>query len=110
MKENVVRHLRDAIGLGPDDIPAVYGEFLKTLGKSLDDLRRASDPIDFLGVRAATHTLMGFSHNVGATDLGDAAKALNAAAHDANAEACLVGIREIEAICDTYRDDKVPMP
>ena len=105
MKENVVRHLREVVGLESDEIPAVYGEFLKAIEECLAGLRAAADPVDFRGVRAATHLLMGFSRNVGAGDLGDAAHALNAAAHAADAAACRIGIREIEELCDAYRDD-----
>ena len=108
MRENVVRHLREVVGLDDSEIPGVYGIFLKTLGESLDGLRAATDPIDFRAIRSATHLLMGFARNVGAADLGDAARALNAAAHAAEAEACRLGIREIEEICAAYRDDAPP--
>ena len=105
MRENVVRHLRDVVGLDPAEIPGVYEIFLKTLAECLDGLRAAADPPDFRAVRTATHTLMGFARNVGAADLGDAAHALNAAAHAADAETCRIGIREIEALCAAYRED-----
>jgi len=103
MKENVVRHLRDGLGLGPEEIADIYGVFLHTLSQCLDQLRAAGDPPDFLAVRAATHTLKGFARNVGAADLGDAALALNAAAHAGDAEACRCGIRDVESICNEYR-------
>lgn len=105
MRENVVRHLRDVVGLDPAEIPGIYGIFRKTLGESLDGLRAAADPVDFRGIRSATHLLMGFARNVGAADLGDAARALNAAAHAAEAEACRLGIREIEELAAAYLDD-----
>ena len=54
MRENVVRHLRDVVGLDPEEIPGVYGIFRKTLGESLDGLRAAADPVDFRGIRSAT--------------------------------------------------------
>ena len=53
---------------------------------------------------------MGFVRNVGAAELGEAALALNTSAHAADAEACLLGIREIEALCASYRDDAPPQP
>lgn len=105
MRENVLRHLRDTVGLEPAELPGVYEIFLQTLAKCIDDLRAAADPIDFLAIRAATHTMMGFARNTGAADLGDAAHALNAAAHEADADACRCGIRELEALAVTYRDD-----
>ena len=105
MKENVVRHLREAVGVEPGEVPEIYGIFLKSIFECLDGLHAAADPVDFRAVRSATHLLMGFSRNVGAADLGDAAQALNAAAHAADAEACRIGIREVEALCNAYRDD-----
>ncbi len=110
MREDVVHHLRDVVGLDPSEIPGIYGIFLKTLADSLVGLRAAADPVDFRAIRSATHLLMGFSRNVGAADLGDAARALNAAAHAAEAEACRIGIREIEELCATYRDDALAPP
>ena len=57
---------------------------------------------------------MGFALNIGASDLGDAARALNAAAHDTDEEACRLGIRKIEELCAAYRDDalleRLPAP
>ncbi len=105
MKEDVVRHLREAVGLAPEEIPALYASFLRTLDGCLDTLRAAGDPPSFTAVRAATHAMMGFARNVGAADLGDAALALNAAAHAADAAACRCGIREIESLCAAYRDE-----
>lgn len=114
MRENVVRHLRDNVGLDLGEIPGVYEIFLQTVSKCIADLRAASDPVDFRAIRAVTHTMMGFARNTGAADLGDAAHALNAAAHEADAEACLCGIHEIEALAETYRDnsqdDETPAP
>lgn len=108
MKEDVVRHLRETLGLPPEEIPAFYETFLRTLDECLASLRAAGDPPSFAAVRAATHTLMGFARNVGAADLGDAALALNAAAHAADADACRCGIREIESLCGAYRDGESP--
>lgn len=103
MNENVVRHLRDALGLEPEEIPELYGTFLRTFAECLGRLRAAADPPDFIAIRGATHTLMGFARNVGAADLGDAALALNAAAHAADPGACALGVREIEELYQRYQ-------
>ena len=110
MNENVVRHLRDVLGLEPDEITDIYGIFQRSLSECLGALRAASDPVDFRAIRAATHTLMGFARNAGAADLGEAAHALNAAAHAADADACLLGIREIETLAGAYRVAAPPQP
>lgn len=105
MNEKIVRHLRDDLGLDEADIPAIYDSFLGTLADCADKLRAAADPPDYAAIRAATHTIIGFSRNVGALDLGDAATALNAAAHAGDAAACQYGISEIRELCDQYRSE-----
>ena len=102
MKAEIVSHLRDVLGLDEADIPAIYESFLGTLTECADKLRGSLDPPDYLTIRAATHTIIGFARNVGAMDLGDAATALNAAAHAADAAACSVGVSEILALRDRY--------
>lgn len=102
MHEKLVGHLRDVLGLSPDEIPAFYATFLKTVSGCVEQLRGAAAGPDYTAIRAATHTLMGFSRNVGAADLGDAALALNGAAHAADPAACAIGIREIEALYRKY--------
>ena len=105
MNEKIVRHLRDDLGLDEADIPAIYASFLGTLEECANNLRAAANPPDYTAIRAATHTIIGFSRNVGAIDLGDAATALNAAAHAADAAACACGISESCELCDQYRSE-----
>ena len=109
MKQNVVDHFLTALHLTPEEVPGLYATFIRALGECLDQLRAADgNPPDFLAIRRATHTLLGFARNVGAIDLGDAALALNAAAHTSDAAACSLGIRDIESIYSKYRDDPAP--
>ncbi len=104
MKSNVVKHFLEVLHLTPEEVPELYGTFLRTLGESLVQLHAADGPQpDYLAIRRATHTLMGFAKNVGATDLGDAALALTAAAHAADAAACSLGIQDIQTLSDAYR-------
>ena len=107
MTDDVLRHMRDALHLGDDEIPVFYGMFLRTFESAVEGLRGAfanpSRP-DFLAIRSATHSLVGFSRNIGAVDLGDAAKALNAAAHAGDAAACALGASDIEELYRHYRD------
>ena len=103
MKQNVVDHFLNVLHLPPEEVPALYDTFLRTLDECLAQLHAADGPApDYLAIRRATHTLMGFARNVGAADLGDAAQALNGAAHAASPSACSLGIRDIESISAAY--------
>ena len=104
MNGNVVRHLREGLGVGPEEIPALYATFLRTFGECVERLRAAAGAPDYFAIRGATHALMGFARNVGAADLGDAALALNAAAHAADPRACALGVREIGELYQRYQE------
>ena len=105
MNPNVVHHFKEVLGLSEEEVPALYDTFVRTLRECLDQLRAADGPEpDYLAIRRATHTLMGFSRNAGASDIGDAAQALNAAAHAADPTACSFGIHDIAELCANYFD------
>lgn len=105
MNEQIVNHIRNVLGIGEEDVPVIYESFLTTFSECVDKLRAAVDPPDFLAIRAATHMIVGFARNVGAEDLGEAAAALNAAAHAADARACACGVAEICEFYDRYTAD-----
>ena len=48
MNENVVRHLRDVLGLEPDEITDIYGIFQRSLSECLGALRAASDGLELV--------------------------------------------------------------
>ena len=105
MKQNIIDYLTSELGLPVEAVPEFYDTFLNSLAECLGQLREADGPTpDYLAIRRATHTIKGFARNVGANDLGDAAVALNAAAHAADAPACSLGIRDIESMYIAYRD------
>lgn len=105
MHPNVVHHFQEVLGLSEEEVPALYDTFVHTLRDCLEQLRAADGPEpDYLAIRRATHTLMGFSRNAGASDIGDAAQALNAAAHAADPAACSLGIKDIADLCNKYFD------
>ena len=109
MNENIVHHLRDVLELEPEEIPSLYQTFLRSFGECAGRLRAAVAAPDYVAIRAATHTLMGFARNIGANDLGDAALALNRAAHAADPAACALGVREIEELLQRYQAE-APAP
>ena len=101
MKQDVYNFFSNELGLGPDDIGPLYESFVDSFGEVARDLRQAS-PTDETELRRITHAIIGFSQNVGALDLFDAAKALNAAAQAGDAPACEAGAARILALYDEY--------
>ena len=105
MLNDVKDHFRAELGL-PDEL---LGEFVDTFLLSFDnsaaELRAilAAPEVDFLAVRRATHTITGFAQTSGAADLLEAALALNASAHAADAAACRDGSRAILDLHARYR-------
>ena len=105
MNARIVNHIRNVLGIGEEDIPVIYDSFLATFSECVEKLRAAVDPPDYLAIRAATHMIVGFARTVGAEDLGEAAAALNAAAHAADPGACACGVAEICEYYDRYTAD-----
>ena len=101
MKKDVLDYLRNNIGLDEDEAKPLYDAFLESFDTTVEDLR-STEPSDFAGIRRVTHAIIGFSQNLGAQDLFDAAKALNASAHAMNETACKAGMEAILDLHDAY--------
>jgi TPR repeat protein len=101
MKQDVIDFFTNELGLEPDDIGPLYESFVGSFGEVARDLRNAS-PTDETELRRITHAIIGFSQNVGALDLFEAAKTLNAAAKAGDASACHAGMARILALYDDY--------
>lgn len=104
MKQDIVRHLRETfpVPLSDDDLAALLADFMASFSACADSLRSLPSPTDFLAIRRVTHTLKGFSENVGATDLSSLATALNTAAKATDSSVCSVYIAEILALYERY--------
>lgn len=101
MKQDVFDYLRNDLGLDEGDAAPLYEAFVESFNQTVGDLR-ATDPSDFDGIRRVTHAIIGFSQNLGAKDLFEAAKTLNASAHACNTASCEKGIAAIFALHDAY--------
>lgn len=101
MKQDVLNYLYKDLGLGDDEALPLYDAFLESFSKTVNDLR-ATDPSDFMGIRRVTHAMIGFSQNLGAHDLFDVAKSLNASAHACDVAACESRAAAILALYDAY--------
>ena len=101
MKNDVLAFFRDDLGLGDDEAAPLYQSFMESFGDIVRDLRVAADS-DFMELRRITHAIIGFSQNVGAIDLFEAAKSLNASAKAADTAACHTGAEQIISLYDAY--------
>ncbi len=99
MKKDVIDYLVTAMGLTMEDTPELYESFIGSFADCVGDLRAMPDYTDFMAIRRVTHTLIGFSQNVGAQDLFEAARALNLCAKAEDSDGCA---RAAQAIFDLY--------
>ena len=97
MKADLERNLRETlpVPLTDEEVHEILSTFMDSFTKCADELRGISDGTDFEAIRRITHSLKGFSANIGAHDLHALALTLNAAAHAADPAACASHIREI---------------
>ena len=102
MKEDVYRFFLEDLGLGHDDAEPLYESFLESFAETVAELRDARAD-DEAALRRITHSIIGFSQNVGAGDLLEAARRLNAAAKAGDAEACTKGAADIVALYEAYK-------
>ena len=101
MKQDVLDFFTQELGLAPDDVGPLYETFVESFGAVARDLRAAS-PSDEMELRRVTHAIIGFSQNVGAQDLFEAAKALNTAAKAGDVPSCEVWKARILDLYDEY--------
>ena len=104
MKKDVLDFLRDELGLEPDEVGPLYESFMDSFVEIANELRSMSRD-DVPGLRRVTHSIIGFSQNVGAIDLYEAAKELNAAAKSDDLDARDAGMAKIAALYDAYARD-----
>lgn len=79
MITDIVNHLKDMLELPDEEIPEFIDTFLVSLDDCCEQLKTEMENPDFSAIRIITHTLSGFTANMGAEDLLAAAKELNAA-------------------------------
>lgn len=102
MITDIVKHLKDMLELSDEEIPEFIDTFLVSLDDCCEQLKTEVENPDFAAIRITTHTLSGFTANMGAEDLLAATKELNAAAKIPDAELCRKGIATILALREEY--------
>lgn len=101
MKSDVINFLSSELGLEPEDAQPLYESFMEAFGEVVGELRETR-PDDEAGLRRITHNMMGFSQNVGALDLFEAAKVLNACAKAHDVPGAEASSARIIALHDAY--------
>ncbi len=107
MKKDIIEHLKVILELEEEDC----GEFLEAFIQSFDECCADLKPMegkpvpDYAKLRTVTHTLKGFSENMGAYDLLEITNALNNAAKQLDAEACQREIGNIFKLQQAYHDE-----
>ena len=106
MKQDIATYLVNELGLSEEDVPELYESFIDSFADCVKDIRALSSFSDFMEIRRITHTLIGFSQNVGATDLYEVSRALNSCAHAEDPVACEKAAQKIIALFDAYCIEK----
>ena len=99
MKQDIANYLVNELGLTEADVPELYESFLGSFAECIKDIRALSSFSDFMEIRRITHTLIGFSQNVGANDLFEASRDLNLCAKAEDVPGCE---RAAQGIIDLY--------
>lgn len=101
MKQDVFDFFINGLGLSTEDAQPLYDTFLESFGEMVDALHAAS-PDDEMELRRITHSIIGFSQNVGAMDLFEAAKSLNACAKAHDVPGAADGVARIISLFEHY--------
>ena len=102
MKADISAHLKELLELEDDEIQEFYEAFIKEFDKSCIDLQEPGVDSDFQKLRIITHTMFGYSENMGAMDLFALAKELNAAAKAEDVPTCQASIQKIFKMHEAY--------
>lgn len=103
MKQDVLSHLKEMLGLEDSELPEFYDSFMQSFGECAEELRNLSSPSEFMEIRRVTHAIFGFSQSVNAMDLYEVSKDLNAAAKAEDPVQCANQISALLAVYDAYR-------
>lgn len=106
MKQDIANYLVSELGLSDSDVPELYESFLGSFADCVKDIHALSSFSDFMEIRRITHTLIGFSQNVGATDLFEASRALNLCAKAEDVPGCERAAQGIVDLYDKYMAEK----
>lgn len=107
MKKDIIGHLKVILELEEEECGEFIDAFIQSFDECCQDLKPQVDmPVpDYAKLRTITHTLKGFSENMGAFDLLEITNALNDAAKRMNAEDCHREIDNIFKLQQAYHDE-----
>ncbi len=104
MKSDVIAHLKEMLDLSDEEISEYLEAFFESLNDCCNQLMEQRDNVDFSTIRIITHTMAGFTENMGAMDILAKVRDLNTAAKALNAEQCRKEIDNIIAMKDLYQN------
>lgn len=105
MRNEIAAHLKEMLELSDEEIQEFMTVFLQSLDDCCKELISLRVSLDCMGLRRVTHTLIGFTENMGAMDVMTASRALNAAAKAADAPACIREIDHILSLQKAYHEE-----
>ena len=106
MKQDITNYLVSELGLDEADVPELYESFIGSFAECVNDIRALKSFSDFMEIRRITHTLIGFSQNVGATDLYEASRELNLRAKAEDPAGCELAAQGVIDLYGKYLAEK----
>ena len=106
MKQDIANYLVSELGLGEADVSELYESFLGSFAECVNDIHALKSFSDFMEIRRITHTLIGFSQNVGASDLYEASRELNRCAKAEDSAGCERAAQGIISLYGKYLAEK----
>ncbi|MDD4817650.1 MAG: Hpt domain-containing protein [Victivallaceae bacterium] len=100
MKEVILNYMKEMLEMSPEDSAELFGVYMDTLNEHCDGLAAAIKAADYAEIRRLTHSLTGCSGNIGAEDVVEIVREINAAAKAANQTAAENGLRRLIAVRD----------
>lgn len=108
MKKDIVDYLQAALELPREECTEYIDAFMASFDDCCAQLEdQYPDKIDFAQLRVITHTMIGFSENMGAMDLLAITKELNTAAKAGDIATCTVEIKKILELQQLYQTETI---
>lgn len=106
MKQDIIAHLKEMLELTDDETGEYIDAFMQSFDECCEELKNQENgELDYSQLRVVTHTLIGFSENMGAADLAAEAKSLNTAAKAQDVDNCRRLIGDILRLQQSYHTE-----
>ncbi len=100
MKDVIIGYMKEMLEMSDEDSTELFDVYMETLNEHCTGLDAAVKAADYAEIRRLTHSLTGCSGNVGAEDIVEVVREINAAAKAANQTAAVNGLRRLVALRD----------